>query len=227
MRGAVCAILLQAVGRYEQVEDLATCWMADNTWRFLMIALDLFCGAGGAAMGIHRTGIFDTIIGVDIEPQPDYPFEFVHADALDWSFKTLIPDFIWASPPCQAFTSVRGLSGADLPDLPDLIAPTRELLEFHPWTCIENVNEAPLRPDITLEGGNVGIPFLKRRRKFEVSWETGLHSPTQTIKPILFKIWGNWQSGSYKYVKRMKAQREARRMRSVPLPDEVGRGLGC
>lgn len=85
--------------------------------------LDLFCCAGGAAVGYHRAG-FD-IVGVDINPQPNYPFEFHQADALDFPLEGY--DVIHASPPCQRYTSGAKQAGT-AGMFPDLIAIMRDRL---------------------------------------------------------------------------------------------------
>ena len=74
-----------------------------------MRLLDAFCGAGGAAVGYHRAG-FHEIVGVDIKPQPRYPFTFVPGDALEY-IKAHGHEFdaIHASPPCQRYTRLRFL----------------------------------------------------------------------------------------------------------------------
>ncbi len=154
--------------------------------------LDLFCGAGGAAMGYHRAG-FD-VVGVDIKHQPRYPFEFVQGDALDFlrehggEF-----DAIHASPPCQRFTALRTMPHAK--EHPDLVAPTRELLVAtgKPYV-IENVPGAPLLNPVILCGTAFGLNAngrqLRRHRLFETNVEVGLVSPCNH-KPGTVGVYGH------------------------------------
>lgn len=133
-----------------------------------MKLLDLFCGAGGAAVGYHRAG-FDTIVGVDNKPQKHYPFQFVQADALEYLAEHGHEfDAIHASPPCQGYSIMRNLPWLRHKSYPLLIDPTREMLEGigKPW-IIENVMGAHLEAG-WLCGTMFGLPFY-RHRSFESS----------------------------------------------------------
>jgi DNA (cytosine-5)-methyltransferase 1 len=132
--------------------------------------LDLFCGAGGAAMGYSRAGF--EVVGVDIKPQPRYPFAFVQADALEtlreWTWENEISfDAIHASPPCQAFSVLKHLSSGDHPEL---VEPTRNRLQATalPYV-IENVPGAPLIEPVTICGSSLGLD-VRRHRLFETNW---------------------------------------------------------
>lgn len=137
-----------------------------------MKLLDLFCGAGGAAVGYQRAG-FTEIIGVDIEPQPRYPFEFIRADALNPPVDLSTFDLIHASPPCQRFTKARSFNpdknGIDSHDYPDLLTPCRDMLQGAdvPFV-IENVVGAPMRVDVMLCGTMFGLRVF-RHRWFELN----------------------------------------------------------
>lgn len=125
--------------------------------------LDLFCGAGGATMGYYRAGF--EVVGVDIEPQPRYGFEFIQADAMTFPLSGF--DVIHASPPCQAYTSLRRQHPGR--EYPDLIATVRKrLIEIGLPYVIENVEGAPLLNPVTICGTAFGLP-LKRHRLFESS----------------------------------------------------------
>ncbi len=124
--------------------------------------LDLFCGAGGAAMGYHHAG-FD-VVGVDINPQPHYPFEFHQGDAMTWPLEGF--DVIHASPPCQGYTTMNNRHGSDVPRL---LEPVRNALQAAgvPYV-IENVPGALsfMRSPIELTGEMFGLR-VHRPRLFE------------------------------------------------------------
>jgi len=124
--------------------------------------LDLFCGAGGAAVGYHRAG-FD-VVGVDIAPQPRYPFPFIQADALQYlKAHGAEYDAIHASPPCQHYSRTGNMSHINRQDSPDLIPTVRHLLERigRPY-IIENVTGSPLS-GVTLCGLMFDLRVFRHR----------------------------------------------------------------
>lgn len=135
-----------------------------------MKALDLFCCQGGAGMGLAQAG-YD-VTGVDIEPQPRYPFHFIQDDAMAWlrgerealdSF-----DLVWASPPCQFYSEL--VPPAHRGTHPDLLGETLRLLRAQPVPFIvENVAGARgyFNSPIVLCGSMFGLP-IQRHRWFEI-----------------------------------------------------------
>ena len=156
--------------------------------------LDLYCGAGGAGAGYSRAG-FD-VVGVDIAPQPNYPFAFVQADALEyvnehwWEF-----DAIHASPPCQGYTALAAVHGNEWPKL---VPQVRRLLDATglPYV-IENVQGSPVRRDMTLCGEMFGLSVI-RHRYFELG---GWSGTAPAHKPHRGRVagmrHGEWFTGPY------------------------------
>lgn len=211
--------------------------------------LDLFCGAGGAAMGYHRAG-FD-VVGVDIAPQPRYPFEFHRGDALNVLNRLILPayddpddwlagtrfDAIHASPPCQDHTRqyVPREHGTGW-----MLAATRHRAAASglPWV-IENVPGAPMRPDLKLCGCMFGLPKLKRERWFETSWNafdmrppchhpepsisvTGTGTPTGT-----WKVYGSLKLADFQQVMGIDWMDRGELSQTIPpaYTEHIGRQL--
>lgn len=127
--------------------------------------LDLFAGAGGAAMGYHRAGF--EVVGVDIEHQPNYPFTFVQADAMTFPLDGF--DAIHASPPCQGYANVTLWRGSQS-DHPRMIEPVQQRLRAAgvPY-IIENVRQIYLHEPVMLCGTQFDLP-IRRHRYFETSF---------------------------------------------------------
>jgi len=124
-------------------------------------ALDLFCGAGGAARGLQLAGFHVT--GVDNRPQPRYCGDaFILADALEVPLEAY--DFIWASPPCQSYSAAMRHLAKPQPMLIDAMRDRMEAAGI-PWV-IENVVGAPLRNPLILCGTMFGLR-IHRHRLFE------------------------------------------------------------
>jgi DNA (cytosine-5)-methyltransferase 1 len=134
--------------------------------------LDLFCGAGGAAVGYHRAGF--EVVGVDIVDQPNYPFAFVKANALEYLGGFDRGAGWWhavhASPPCQFATAYKRRQGVAA-NAVNLIPDTRKLLRATglPY-IIENVEQARehLIDPVRYCGSSFGLD-VQRHRRFESS----------------------------------------------------------
>ena len=185
--------------------------------------LDLFCGAGGAAMGYHRAG-FD-VTGVDNRPQPRYPFEFHQADAMTFPLDGY--DAIHASPPCQGYSrALRPLVKRDYPHLiGDVLSRVKAV--GVPYV-VENVIGAPLPSQTTLEGEHgvmlCGTMFrlpLKHHRLFQLSYPAFpprgcRHDEQPLMNPVRR---GSWYDQQFD-----RSEREYRQAKGVPwMNREEGR----
>lgn len=130
--------------------------------------LDLFCGAGGASVGYARAGF--EVVGVDLHEQPNYPFEFHRADALKVASLLRHFDAVHASPPCQAYTTLKARNRHI--EHPALIEPVRAMLLASglPYV-IENTPDAPLIEPIMLCGSMFDGLGVMRHRIFESNVE--------------------------------------------------------
>lgn len=154
--------------------------------------LDLFCGAGGAAVGYKRAadkfGIPIEIFGVDNRPQPNYPFTFTQDDAL--SIMAIMNktnsriNCVHASPPCQAFSAITPKSRRH--KHPDLVLPVRLFMQkMGVPSIIENVVGSPVHGDCVLSGNMFGLKVL-RKRKFEfVNWFPLVTQPIPVKKNVV------------------------------------------
>lgn len=180
-----------------------------------IVLLDLFCGAGGCSAGYNLAAqdlnLTIEIVGVDIKPQPNYPFTFVQADAIDYTLKNIINfSHVHASPPCQAWSNGTANGRFKGISYPDLYQPIKQILYSNQLPAvIENVPGSPIRKDIVLTGPMFGLKVL-RARWFECVNFFMMNPQRPFVKPGAVKYRGeyavvfgkgNWKNGNKENVK--------------------------
>ncbi len=130
-----------------------------------MRVLELFCGVGGSGHGYAEVGA--EVVGVDVNPQPDYLYDFIQADALEatrFTFQGF--DLIHASPPCQFGAAIsKGTNQRLRSSYPNLYPATKAMLER---SGVPYVIENPdARADMVLCGEMFGLR-VQRHRRFEL-----------------------------------------------------------
>lgn len=183
------------------------------------VAVDLYCKAGGVSMGYHRAGF--RVIGIDLDPQPRYPFPFIRADVLSLtaaSLRGLGAAVVTASPPCKVATDLKAFSA---PHHENLIPQTRELLQA--WGgpyVIENVPGAPLA-DPAVYCGSAFRLGVERHRLFEYGGGLTIVSPGCRHEVWDEPGWPRWP------VKRYHSGRPVVTMSPVIGVYGRGQGLGA
>lgn len=129
--------------------------------------LDLYSCQGGAGFGYFLAGW--EVVGVDLEPQPRYPFEFHQADALEFLAEHVHEfDAIHASPPCHDHSSLRTRTGKDHGTGWLLDATLAALAEFGKPYVVENVENADMPTNVLLCGSMFGLGAVDGDGKYRV-----------------------------------------------------------
>lgn len=160
--------------------------------------LDLCCKAGGCSMGYYQAakelGIDIQITGVDIDPQPNYPFVFIQDDAVEYLAENINNyTHLHASPPCQEYSiSTVQFRNAGKKYRDNLIELRQLMISSGLPGVIENVPTSPIRPDLVLRGDMFGLKVLRKRHFELVNWFS--------MKPFIPKKQGSVKAGDYAQV---------------------------
>ena len=192
------------------------------------LALDLFCGGGGACIGMQQAGF--EVVGIDIKPHKNYPGHFIQADIHDLPVSIDDFDLIWASPPCQLWSNSGNRWGVSQKQHhPDYIPYVRGLLKGHGYSVIENVPQAPIRHDLYLWGVQVGLDSLWRKRAFELSffcWE--LQKPVRN-REFYYSITSSLGASNFYYRRIAEGKSgilsltEAKHIMGIPICQEMSK----